>query len=254
MARILRTSRWLRGVSLSALLVASSAHGQTASSVSSQANSDTVTDILHRMSDRADIIFVGQVLAIRRPGLESATSGVVEVEFRVDQAIRGCTAGTTYILREWGGLWVGGSQRYRVGQRLLMLLHAPSSGGLSSPVDGLDGAIPIRQDSTATPLSASSAPPELPYVDLRWLGVKLQRAISYRTGPVPTANSVRQLATVQQPAAYAAASGTRSSVAPIIVTPGNASPSDASVPAQEASVDVVLGLLKTWQKASNVAP
>jgi hypothetical protein len=62
------------------------------------------------------------------------------------------------------------------------------------------------------------------------------------------------LATVQQPAAYAAASGTRSSVAPIIVTPGNASPSDASVPAQEASVDVVLGLLKTWQKASNVAP
>jgi hypothetical protein len=248
MARILRTSRWLRGVSLGALLVASSAHGQTASSVSSQANSDTVTDILHRMSDRADIIFVGQVLAIRRPVLEGGTSGVVEVEFRVDQAIRGCTAGTTYILREWGGLWAGGSQRYRVGQRLLMLLHAPSSGGLSSPVDGLDGAIPIRQGSTATPLSGSSAAPALPYVDLRWLGVKLQRAVSYRTGPAPTANSVRQAAV------YAAVSGARSSVAPIIVMPGDASSSDASIPAQEASVDVVLGLLKTWQKASNVAP
>jgi len=253
MARILRTFRWLRGVSLGALLAAPPAHGQAALSADSQTHPQTVMDILHQMSDRADVIFAGQVLAIRRPDGEGATPGIVEVEFRVDQAIRGCTAGTPYILREWGGLWVAGNQRYRVGQRILMLLHAPSAGGMSSPVDGLDGAIPIRQGSTATPLTASSGPAALPYVDLRWLGVKLPRAVSYRTGPAPTENSVRQGATVHQPIAYAAVSGTRSTVAPIVLTLGDANPSDASVPSQEASVNTVLDMLKTWQKAPNVA-
>jgi hypothetical protein len=269
MARILRTSRWLRGVSLSGLLVASVARGQAAASaalqassqtgspIGSQANSQTVTDVLHQMSDRADVIFAGQVLAVRRPDAGSTASGVVEVDFRVDQAIRSCTTGTIYTLREWGGLWEGGSQRYRVGQRLLMLLHAPSAGGMSSPVDGLDGAIPIRQGSTATPLgttSTTSAPPSAPFVDLRWLGVKLERAISYRTAPAPVADPVRRTTTAQQRTAYAAVSGMRSSVTPIIVQLGNASPRDASIPAQEASVDTVLGMLKSWQKASNVAP
>jgi hypothetical protein len=205
------------------------------------------------MSDRADVIFAGQVLAIRRPESEGAGSSVVEVEFRVDQAVRGCTAGTPYVLREWGGLWVGGNQRYRVGQRLLMLLHAPRAGGMSSPVDGFDGAIPIRQGSIATPLTAASAPPAVPFVDLRWLGVKLQRAVSYRTGPAPKADPSRRPTTAQQPIAFAAAPGTRT-VAPIIVSLGNASPSDASVPAQEASVNVVLDLLNTWQKALNGTP
>ena len=266
MFRILRTSRWLCGASSGLLLVALS-HGQAASA-SSQADSQTsqtsqisqtsetsvpaspqsVTDVLHRRSDRADVIFMGQVLAVRRQQTGGETAGVVEVEFRVDQAIRGCAAGTPYLLREWGGLWVAGNQRYRVGQRLLMLLHGPSAGGMSSPVDGLDGAIPIRQGSMAAPLSASSAAPALPYVDLRWLGVKLPRTVSYRTGPVPMANSVRQPSN-----AYAVVPG-RGSVAPIVMALGNTSPSGASVPDQEASVDAVLGLLTTWQKALHVAP
>jgi hypothetical protein len=178
-------------------------------------------------------------------------SGVVEVDFRVDQAIRGCTAGTIYTLREWGGLWAGGLERYRVGQRLLMLLHAPSNGGMSSPVDGLDGAIPIRQGSTATPLGASSAPAAKPFVDLRWLGVKVERPVSYRTESGPT---IGLAATTAQQSAYAVVSGTKSNVAPIIVKLGEAGPSDASVPAQEAAVDVVLNMLKSWQKAPNVAP
>src|ERR1700733_137036 len=70
---------------------------------------ETVVDILHQISDKADVIFAGQVVAIRRPN-----DGVVEVEFRVDEAVRGCVAGQPYILREWAGLWAG-SQRYRVG-------------------------------------------------------------------------------------------------------------------------------------------
>ena len=47
----------------------------------------------------------------------AGASGVVEVEFRVDQAVRGCAAGGTYVLREWAGLWAANDARYRVGQR-----------------------------------------------------------------------------------------------------------------------------------------
>ena len=168
MGRILRTFRGCRvRFRLLALLMAPLAHGQVGPA-ESVAQPQTVVDVLHQFSDKADIIFAGQVLAIRR-----TNNGVVEVEFRVDQAIRGCTAGTPYILREWAGLWAGDSQRYRVGQRLLMLLHAPSAAGMSSPVGGLDGAIPIRQGGTAMPPADDAATPaQPPYVDLRWLGSK----------------------------------------------------------------------------------
>ncbi len=124
MGRFLRTSLLLRAPSIAALLMASLTHGQVATA-EPVVQPQTVVDILHQFSDKADVIFAGQVLAIRSPN-----GGVVEVEFRVDQAIRGCTAGTPYILREWAGLWAGDNQRYRVGQRLLMLLHAPSAAGM----------------------------------------------------------------------------------------------------------------------------
>jgi hypothetical protein len=149
-------------------LMAPPADGQVAAT-----QPETVVDILHQISDKADVIFAGQVVAIRRPN-----DDVVEVEFRVDQAIRGCTVGTLYILREWAGLWAGDTQRYRVGQSLLMLLHAPSAAGMSSPVGGLDGAIPIRQGGAVMPLAGTATPPQPPFVDLRWLGAKLPHAIS----------------------------------------------------------------------------
>jgi hypothetical protein len=130
MGRIQRGSSGLGAVALAlaVLLTASLASGQSVPSASST-TPQTVVDVLHQLSDKADVIFAGQVVAIRRPD-----TSIVEVEFRVDQAIRGCTAGTPYILREWAGLWEGETQRYRVGQNLLMLLHAPSAAGMSSPV------------------------------------------------------------------------------------------------------------------------
>lgn len=251
MGRILRTSSWLRVVALGALLAASLAHGQDASSASST-SPQTVVDVLHQLSDKAEVIFAGQVMAIRRPN-----AGVVEVEFRVDQAIRGCTAGTPYILREWAGLWEGDTQRYRVGQRLLMLLHAPSAAGMSSPVSGLDGAIPIRQGgAAASPVADVATPPQPPFVDLRWLGARLPRAVSYRNGPVHTAKPANPpTAFLSQPqAAGVAASGSTISVTRITPTVGNVSSSDSSVPAQQASVDAVIGMLTSWQKAQHAAP
>ena len=258
MGRFLRTSLLLCALSVAALPMAPLAHGQVAPAAPI-VQPQTVVDILHQFSDKADVIFAGQVLAIRRPD-----DGVVEVEFRVDQAIRGCTAGTPYVLREWAGLWAGDNQRYRVGQRLLMLLHAPSAAGMSSPIGGLDGAIPIRQGGAAmVPGDDVATPPQPPYVDLRWLGARLTRAVSYQSEPARATTPVdSQPSFYGQMAAHGIASNSISGLVAIKPVFDKASGSDASVPAQQASVNAVMGMLSAWQnssqnsaqKAQHVAP
>ncbi len=123
------------------------------------------------MSGQAGIIFAGQVIRIeRQPG-----SGSVAVVFRVDAAVRGCAGQGTFVLDEWSGLWAGGTDRYHVGQRYLMLLHTPGTSGLTSPVGGQDGAIPLSGGG------ALPGPPEElvdsgeEAVDLRWIETRLQR-------------------------------------------------------------------------------
>ena len=253
MGRFLRTTLLLRAFSMTALPMALFAHAQVAP-VEAVVQSQTVVDVLHQLSDKADVIFAGQVLAIRHP-----LDGAVEVEFRVDQGIRGCTAGTPYVLREWAGLWAGDNQRYRVGQRLLMLLHAPSAAGMSSPVGGLDGAIPIRHGGAAMATGDVATPSQPPYVDLRWLGAKLPHAVSYRSEPAPAA----KLADSQTPffgqlAADVTASGSIGGFTTIEPALDNASGIEASVPAQQASVNAVMDMLGSWQnsweKAQHVAP
>jgi hypothetical protein len=233
MGLLLRISWGLRAVMFSGSLAVSVALGQDLPSASST-TPQTVVDVLHQLSDKADVIFAGQVMAIRHP-----KDGVVEIEFRVDQAIRGCSAGTPYLLHEWAGLWAGDTQRYRIGQRLLMLLHAPSAAGMSSPVGGLDGAIPIRQSGAAP--SHGVTPRQPPFVDLRWLGTRLPRTVSYRNEPAEVESG-------QTPR------GLTARVTPLTIAGGNASSGEASVPAQQASVDAVIGMLTSWQKAQHVAP
>jgi hypothetical protein len=245
MGGIQRTFSGLCGFALAAMLIAPRAYGQVAPA----AQPETVVDILHQLSDKADVIFAGQVVAIRRPN-----DGAVEVEFRVDEAIRGCTTGTPYILREWAGLWMAGNQRYHVGQRLLMLLHAPSSAGMSSPVGGLDGAIPIRQGGTTMSTVDVGAPRQPPFVDLRWLGARLPRAVAYRSESVPAAKTVGVAAPSiprTQAVGGVAASSIVSGGAPVVDDGGQ---SGGSVPAQQASVNAVIGMLTSWEKARHVAP
>jgi hypothetical protein len=234
MSRLGWKSFGLRFVALAGVLAGGAACGQTVGASSSAPQ--TVVDVLHDFSDQAAVIFAGQVLAVRRPG-----TGVVEVEFRVDEAIRGCAAGMPYVLREWDGLWAGGTPRYRVGQRLLMLLHAPSAAGMSSPVGGMDGAIPIRQGSAGATESAGAAQP--PYVDLRWLGARVPRSVVYAA---PSARRVGGDAWAE-----VAAAGGSVGVAPIVVM-GNGEQS--SVPSQQASVDAVVGMLMGWQKVQHGTP
>lgn len=210
----------------------------------------TLEDALHQLSDAAGIIFTGQVLAVRRSEADNGSSGVVEIDFRVDDAVRGCTAGSTYTLREWAGLWSGGDQRYRVGQRLLMLLHAPGAFGMSSPVGGMDGAIPIRGAATeiapqpaatstarvtATTLAATSAAasetttPATPVADLRWIGTRVQRPIAYTAS--------------QQ---VVSATNTAS--------PASSDVSQNSTAAQQAPVSTVMKMLASWQEMRNATP
>jgi hypothetical protein len=233
--------RWLHGLLAVALLATTvAAHSQALDSSKSAAEAQSVEDVLHQMSDRADVIFVGQVVAIRPHEGDGMGAGFVEVDFEVDQAVRGCSGGA-YALREWAGLWSGDANRYRVGQRLLMMLHAPGASGLSSPVGGLDGAIPIRGVADASPLATAAAKPPVPIADLRWLGAKVLHSSSYVLQATLSAAPL----TVEQEMA-----GSGDAVAnPIVATDDGSS--RASTPVQQAAVDTVVRLLASWKKATD---
>jgi len=112
---------------------------------------------LRSLASRAGVVFVGRVTAIVPQG------GVVEVSFAVEQQVLGMV-GETYSLREWAGLWAAGQQRYRVGQRAMFFLHAPGVAGLSSPVDGMEGMVPVLATEESGPV-----------LDVRWLASRVLR-------------------------------------------------------------------------------
>lgn len=131
--------------------------------------------VLMDMASRAAIIFCGQVMSVARHD----AAGVVEITFRVDQAIKG-SPGATYVLREWAGRWVGHGERYAIGSNLLLLLTAPGPAGLSAPVDGGDGAIPVIAGAAApgpaTPDTLAAAPDTI--ADLRLLAARAERNVT----------------------------------------------------------------------------
>jgi hypothetical protein len=183
------------------------------------------------MSARAGVIFAGHVVAIDH---QNDAAGYVDVRFRIDQCVRGCTGTGWYVMREWAGLWSGGAERYQVGQRLLMLLYTRGLSGMSSPVNGLDGAIPIVAGGIApiadaagvAPADVATASAET-LVDLRWIQAK-----TLRTSASVTANAI------QAPVANGAAwSGP---VKPIRGTPAPAG--STALPGQ-ASYAAVMSLL-----------
>ncbi len=233
MSRMMRSSLSSFGVRL--LLLVGLLAGRGAWGQASAATPETVVDVLYEVSGSAAVIFAGQVLAVRRPG-----TGVVEVEFRVDEAVRGCSVGTPFVLREWDGLWAGGSPRYRVGQRLLMLLHAPSAAGMSSPVGGMDGAIPIRQGRGAMEGAGTAQPP---FVDLRWLGARVTRKVAY------AAPSGRRVGVAAR--GEIAVAGSAVGAGAIVVM---GSEEQSSVPSQQASVVAVVRMLMGWERAQHGAP
>jgi hypothetical protein len=114
----------------------------------------TLEDALHSLYTHADVIFTGEVTAVERSG------DAVTVRFQVLEGIRGVSDGTTYVLREWAGLWTDEPSRYIVKEQRLMLLHGNSACGYASPVDGV-GAFPLHGDGAQGS------------VDLRWLAAQV---------------------------------------------------------------------------------
>jgi hypothetical protein len=200
----LRDTRWefvsfILGmlIGLVLLLVSLPTHAQSLPAAQQQVQS---------LAQRAGVIFTGQVISIRArspqgqwiaAGSPSASQPVtasmrVEISFQVEQGIRGVASGSTYTLREWGGLWTAGVDdgRYRFHQRALVMLY-PTRGVLSSPVGGMDGVLPLRGPANAS------------LVDLSWIQARLQRAQPIAAAPIahPIASPSLAHAAAVEPAA-----------------------------------------------------
>jgi hypothetical protein len=101
---------------------------------------------LNEIAKRAAKIFVGSVLKIEPVRIAAADEvASVQITFQVEQGIRGARNGETLSFREWAGLWTAGP-RYRIGQRLMLFLYAPSTLGLTSPVGDRAGQFAVDRD------------------------------------------------------------------------------------------------------------
>ncbi len=156
----------------------------------------SVGGALRSLAGRAGVVFVGQVVAVERKG------GVMEVRFRVQQVVLGAV-GVTYTLREWAGLWAGGQQRYTVGQRAMWFFNPPNGAGLSSPVDGMEGVVPL------VPMGADAAP----LLDVRRLATRVQRTVGQpmTVEAMALPEAVASMATGRDPAARELPGGWRAS-------------------------------------------
>jgi hypothetical protein len=224
----------------------------------------SIENELHAMTQQAGVIFAGQVLAIHAQRALGSATGWVETEFRIEAAIRGCAGQGTYVLREWAGLWAGGLQRYKVGEQLLMLLHTPSASGLSSPVGGQDGAIPLIGTGAAPGPDNSSVVVNDQAVDVRWLKARLLRADStgHRLNPRPVSPLI-PVQVSRSPALVSHRAGTpgvrsndrfltmqvANNAAPMgsSLETGGTVPVAAEEPVQGLTLQSVLAMLGTWE-------
>ena len=145
-----------------ALLLAGSLRGSAQVSAAQVGVSAEFQDL----AAHAQAVFVGQIVSIQRK------DSVEEVTFRVERPVVGA-AGASYVMREWAGLWPAGHNRYSVGQRVLAFLHGASGSGMSSPVHGAEGLVPV--------VVQGADAPEL--VDVRRLAASVVRAPGT---PLPT--------------------------------------------------------------------
>ena len=90
-------------------------------------------------------IFAGTVKSVERASLKTNGVATVQINFQVDQGMRGVRTGQMLTVNEWAGLWQSG-ERYRPGERVLLFLYPPSKLGLTSPVRGPMGRFRIGAD------------------------------------------------------------------------------------------------------------
>jgi hypothetical protein len=90
-------------------------------------------------------IFAGTVKSVQQVAPKGNGVATIEINFHVDQGVRGVRTGQMLAIREWAGLWESG-ESYRLGERVLLFLYPPSKLGLTSPVRGPMGRFKIGPD------------------------------------------------------------------------------------------------------------
>ena len=153
---MMRVPGWVGGV---LLMVGAAGAGALGQQRGERAPATSMGAELRGLASRADVVFVGQVEKIEPKG------GVVEITFAVEQPVQGVVGGS-YVMREWAG----GPQRFVAGERAMFFLHAAKvaadgSVGLSSPVDGMMGVVPV------VPMGAQGKT----LLDVRWLAARVKR-------------------------------------------------------------------------------
>jgi hypothetical protein len=137
--------------------------------------------MLQQMAGQAGEIFVGRVVEIHLMGDSSRNfpdwpdgAGLVSITLQAEDCVLGCATGQLVQMREWAALWRGQPHRYTPGQRALWFLYPPNAAGVSSPVNGMLGVLPVKStvahsSSTETANAETAAGQSVPQVDLRWV-------------------------------------------------------------------------------------
>ena len=96
----------------------------------------------HPLTLNSGYIFAGTVRSVEQMAPRTPGVATVQINFHIDEAIRGVRTGQMLAIREWAGLWNSG-ERYRPGERVLLFLYPPSKLGLTSPVGGAMGRFAV---------------------------------------------------------------------------------------------------------------
>jgi hypothetical protein len=124
---------------------------------------------LNEITRRAGMIFAGKVLRVEPVRATSPDEvASVQITVQVEQGVRGPRNGETIAFREWAGLWTR-DVRYRVGQRLMLFLYAPSALGFTSPVGGRAGEFALDRDGriVLSPAQAIRVSPKPAQLDVK---------------------------------------------------------------------------------------
>jgi len=148
--------------------------------------------MLQQMAALSGQIFLGHVVGIKFLGNTQNNnisdwpdgSRIVEITFQAEDCVTGCVTNQLVVLHEWASLWRGQPHRYTIGQQAVWMFYPPNAAGISSPVNGILGVLPVRALALSTTSVASPNPASAPEtdqqnlqlnVDLRWLQTALLR-------------------------------------------------------------------------------
>lgn len=97
------------------------------------------------LTQSSGYIFAGTVKSVAKVTPKGNGVATVEINFHIDQGLRGVQTGQMLAIHEWSGLWESG-ESYRSGERVLLFLYPPSKLGLTSLVQGAMGRFKIGPD------------------------------------------------------------------------------------------------------------